>query len=295
MTVLARNQVELRADTPDALVIGPATSYQWVREGPRWWASAQIRDFDEDRAGAHGVTPGRDLRGTHAATIQVQITAATQAELADRIDAWKAATAIESDELLAVRARLLDDETRVRFGRFRVGGEIDAKDGPRGHYAIGSAQFVTLDGLTYSDTEQAASTTRVLPGEGVELPAELPIEFPASATGALSIVNAGTAPGFWRARLSAPLSQPVIEHLESGRRLALTANGGVNLTGGQFLDLDSRSRSVLLNGTADRRSQLAVPPPERWAVLARGTNTFRLTATDGDGLLTVFGRHAYHS
>lgn len=295
-TSLDLDQVEIRADTDAALVIGRGTAFEWAEDGPTWWNPIEVTTNDEKRSGAHGYTPGIDYRGKHVATLIVTILGESRADIAEKIDAWKAACAIaEGDELVAVRARLLVGETRVRFGRFRIPGAVNAAAAAENFTAIGSAQFEVLDGLTYSDTERSLVTGRVVPGAGIELPAELPWELPESAAGSVNAVNAGTAPGYWRARLTGPLEQPVLDHLESGTRLALTANGGVNLAPGQFLDIDSRRRTVLLNGTADRQSQLAVPPPDRWGGLAVGDNTFRLSADDGAGTLSVFWRDAYHS
>jgi hypothetical protein len=289
---LLRNQVEIRAGTDTALVVGPQTAYQWVREGPKWWAGAAVRDFDKPRGGADGYTPGRDLLGKHATTFQVQITGISQADLAEKVDAWKAACALAADDLVAVRARLLAGETRVRYGRFRMPGEADAKDGARAHFAVGSAQFVTLDGFTYSDEEHSLATPRVSGGSGFTPPFEVPFTLGASETGSVAADNAGNAPGSWRITLTGPLAQPVITHLESGQRLAFTANGGVDLLAGQTLELDQARRSVLLNGVADRRTQMS---EEDWWPLAAATTTYRLDADSGAGQMTVRWRDAYHS
>ena len=294
MTVLSRNQIELRADTDDALVVGPGTDFQWVREGPKWWAGADVREFDEARGGADGYTPGRDLLGRHATPLQVQIRAVSQADLAAKIDAWKAATAISADDLVAARARLLTDETRVRYGRFRVPGEVGGEDAARARFAVGSAQFVTFDGLTYSDEVHELSTGRVTGGAGFTPPFVPPFTLGAGTAGSLAAANAGNTTGWWEATLTGPLDQPVIEHLESGLRLAFTANGGVDLSAGQTLVLDSRRRSALLNGTADRLTQLSVDR-DWWGLSHLAVTTFRLTAGDGAGQLRVRWRDAYHS
>jgi hypothetical protein len=49
---------------------------------------------------------------------------------------------------------------------------------------------------------------------------------------------------------------------------------------------------VLLNGVADRRTQMS---EEDWWPLAAATTTYRLDADSGAGQMTVRWRDAYHS
>jgi hypothetical protein len=294
VVALADGQAEIRADTSAALLIGDDTDFMWVREGPHWWGAPEIRTTDIPRSGADGSTLGRDLLGKHVTTLQVTILGDDESDVGDKIDAWKAACAHTPEGLIAVRANLLG-RTRVRYGRFRIPGEADAALARNGYVAIGSAQFEVLDSRTYGDTAHTAVTGRVQEGSGFTPPFTPPFTLGASVGGTVDAFNAGNTTAPWTARLDGPLTYPTVTHLESGQRLslALTANGGIDLAAGQWIDLDSTNRSVLLNGTADRRTQLTID--STWWELAPGSNTFELSADTGTGTLTVSWRDVYVS
>lgn len=170
-TVLTDGQVELRADTDDALVIGPGTSYRFKTDWINWWTAPAVRTSDVDRGGVDGLLAGRDLLGVHATTIVVQILADDPEDLGDKVDAWKAACAVSADEDIVVRANLLG-RTRRRIGRFRVPGEIMLRGrmSVAGQVADGSCLFEALDPITYGDTETSAVTTREVAGTGFSVP-----------------------------------------------------------------------------------------------------------------------------
>lgn len=293
-TALTDGQAELRADSDAALVIGDGTNYAWADDGPQWWASPAVRTTDQDRTNTDGVTPGRDLLGSHVTTLQVLLLGDSASDVGDRIDTWKAACARASDELVTVRLCALG-RTRRRYGRFRIVGDVDAHEARTGWMAIGACQFEALDPRTYGDDEHTASTPRVQPGSGFSVPFTPPFSLGAAVGGTINATNDGNTAGPWTARLDGPLTYPEISHLESGRRLSLdlTANGGVTLGTGEWLDFDSQSRSILLNGTTDRRTQLTIDSD--WWSLLPGANTFTLAADDGTGELTVSWRDTYLS
>lgn len=295
-TTLTDGQVELRADTDDALVVGPGTSYQFTTDWINWWTAPAVRTSDVERGGVDGLLYGRDLLGVHATPIVVQIIGDSAADLGDKIDAWKAACAVLADATVTVRANLLG-RTRRRVGRFRVPGEIipRGKVTVGGHVANASCQFEAADPITYGDDETSASTTREVGGTGFTAPFTVPFSLGASTAGGLSITNAGNRAAPWTARLDGPLTYPEITHTQSGRRLylSLDANGGVDLAAGQYLTIDSKARSVLLNGTADQRSRLTID--SQWWDLDPGQNDFLLRADAGTGTLTVTARDAWHS
>lgn len=294
MTTLTNGQAELRAGTDAALVIGDGTDFDWTADGPLWWSGTEVRTSDQARSGANGYVVGRDLLGKHTSTIQAYLLGDTEAELGDRIDAWKAACAYASDELVTVRLCAFG-RTRRRVGRFRIPGDVSTPHARTDYFAIGSAQFEALDPLTYGDDLQSDSTQRRQDGAGFAVPFDVPFDLPASVGGSFTITNAGNVAAPWTARLDGPLTYPEITHLESGRRLSLafSANGGVDLATGEYLDLDSASRSVLLNGTADRRTQLTID--STWWDLDPGANTFELAADAGAGTLTVSAYDAFYS
>lgn len=290
---LSDGQAELRADDTDALVIGDGTIFAWHEDGPDWWSSTEIRTTDQPRSNANGSTPGRDLLGKHATILIVNVLADSEEAAGDAIDQWKAATAYAPYTLATVRLRALG-RTRRRVGRFRK-SDANAALARKGFVVACSTLFEALDGRTYGDTLNTATTTRVSPGSGFVAPFTPPFTLGASTPGTATITNAGKASAPWTARLDGPLDGIVIEHLQSGRRLdlSLTANGGVTLGAGDFLELDSDARSVLFNGAADRRNVLTID--SSWWELDPGDNSFVLNANTGSGTLTVNARDVFYS
>lgn len=293
MTTLLDGQAELRAGDDAALVIGDGTVFTWHADGPDWWSSVEIVTTDQKRAGANGYTPGRDLLGKHSTTLIVNVLADSESEAGDYIDAWKAATAYNASELVTLRLNALD-RTRRRVGRFRKSDAI-ASLARKGYVVACATMFEALDGRTYGDTLNTAVTTPVAPGAGFAAPFVAPFTLPASTLGIATLTNAGNAPAPWTARLDGPLTGITVSHLQSGRRLDLsfTANGSLELAAGDYVLLDSDARSVLLNGTADRRTQLTID--STWWDLDPGDNSFELAADTGAGTLTVSAYDAFHS
>lgn len=292
MTVLEANQAEIRAGDAAALVVGPGTSYQWVAGGPRWWAAPELRTSDQERANTDGYVAGRDLLGRHVTTLQVTLLGDDQADLATKIAAWKQACARSSDSLVALRTSFLG-QTRVRYGRFRIPGEVDAALALIGNVAVGSAQFEVLDARTYGDDEYQAMTGRELPGTGFSPPFEVPFTLGASVSGFVDLVNAGDLATRWTARADGPFTNLEIRHTDLDRRLRLNANGGVDLAAGDWLDFSSDDESILLNGVADRRVHLSLD--SRWFQLEPGSNDIQVVADAGGGTVTFTWRSAYTS
>jgi hypothetical protein len=300
MTAITDGQLEIAG----TLVIGDGTDYRLPLGGIQWWSAPETRTGDIARSGANGYVPGRDLLGKDTLTVQVMILADSEAELGTKIDAWKAACARTADTTVAVRMSLLG-QTRVRFGRFRIPGDVQLDlwsldygdlDGCLARLrAHGSAQFEALDGRTYGDSQHTVVVGRTQPGSGFTPPFTPPFTPGASVGGSVDVTNGGNASAPWTARLDGPLTYPEITHTESGRKLSLdlTANGGVDLAAGEWLDLDSSRRSILLDGSADRRTQLT--SDSMWWELDPGVNTFTLDADAGAGTLTVTWRDAWLS
>jgi len=305
-STLASGQLEIAPDTPNALVVGLGTNYTLPNSFVAWWSAPEVRTNDQARGSSDGYVPGLDLLGHKAFTLLVLILANTESEMGDRIDAFKAACAVTPASTVQVRSNLLG-RTRTRFGRFRIPGDVQvdewtiqgnepAMDGLcRRLVAKGSAQFVVLDGRTYSDAVHTAVTNRATPGSGFTPPFTPPFTLGSSTGGSVDCFNAGNAAVPWSARLDGPLTYPIISHLQSGQTLdlSLSANGGVDIPVGHWVDLSSATRTVLYDGVSDRSSNLTVD--SSWWDLAPGDNTFNLAANAGNGTLTVAWRDGYYS
>ena len=77
-------------------------------------------------------------------------------------------------------------------------------------------------------------------------------------------------------RISGPVDGPRLRNETTGHELALD----ITLVSGEWVDLDSKNRTVLLQGTANRYSTLTTP---EWWELQPGANQLRFTAADPTG------------
>jgi hypothetical protein len=153
--------------------------------------------------------------------------------------------------------------------------------------AMWRVQWEALDPRMYSTTLH--STTVGLPAAsgGFAYPLVFPRDYGGGGSGgSIAAANAGSAPAPWTARFDGPLVAPRITHQEQDRTIRL----GLTLDAGEFLILDSQSRTALLSGTASRYSSLVTPA---WFDLTPGPNTIRFLATSGSGTLTFAWRDAW--
>ncbi len=137
---------------------------------------------------------------------------------------------------------------------------------------IATIEMVATDPMIYSATESMGATTLPSAGGGVTFPMVAPITFGAVSTGgSLTAVNGGSFDADVTFRIDGPATNPRIESLTAGRTIALNMTIGA----GEFVVIDTKSRTVLLGGTASRYSFLDTD--SRWFALAPGSNviTFR--------------------
>lgn len=270
-------------------LLGPGTV--WRIGGLDSWSGRSVRSDDTPRGASHGSVLGRDLINSDARILRVNTGngrgTVTVAELVTRRDQLRKLWATESVDVAI--AYQLGSQKRLRYGRTRA-IDIDESNLAVGHMTA-TCEFVDGDGIEYSATESSASTPPDAPGAGFTPPFTPPFSLPAGTVGVVTLTNLGAVPAPWRARITGPTSPgapPVITHLGTGERLDFSANGGLEVPASQWVDLNSRDRSVLLNSNADRR--LNLNNYSTWFSLAPGDNPIRFT---GSGTLELFWRHTW--
>jgi len=110
--------------------------------------------------------------------------------------------------------------------------------------------------------------------------------------GFIAINNAGNKPANAIITIQGPVINPIVTHDTTGKFLSFNITVGAD----QFLTIDLRNRTVLLNGSSNRRSALI--NTSRWFLLLPGDNSFRFGGTDPvggapDPLMTIQARGAY--
>lgn len=143
-------------------------------------------------------------------------------------------------------------------------------------FAIG---LIAPDPRRYAVTQTSITLTlAAMSPVGLTLPLTLPATFPANAaTGLGTVTNDGDLAAPWTAQLNGPLTNPVLTHIQSGRRLAYA----IDIAAGDYLLLDSLNHTVLLNGVADRSGWITAG--SSWFRFPSGHNDVRFGADAGSG------------
>lgn len=236
-----------------------------------------VRSGDQPLLRRHGSHPGDDFADVRTITVTVEFYAYSAARLAELVAAFQTATAPGSNEdplVFQIPGVAGGGKARVWCRPRRRVLPVDFEDGWYHRIPTGVVEFVATDPALLDNTEQSASTTLPSAGGGLTFPAVFPLLFGAVSTGgAITAHNAGSFDADATFRIDGPCDNPRIESLTAGRTLAY--NG--TIAAGEYLLLDTKSRTVLLNGTASRYSQLDTS--SRWFTLAPGDNqiTFRAT------------------
>lgn len=261
--------VELRG-----LIMGTGTVYDVQVNGTNWRSVPDLRSNPLPRAGRHGTQAGQDLLGGRRFPITVQIVAATMAEALDAEGALAAAWAPSDVDLPIV---ITDDN-----GAWRMTGRPQMADPDLEFADVGlitsECRFLATDPIRYSDTASSDSTTFPAGGVGFTFPFTFPLAFGTSGAGGRILAdNTGRAAVPWTATITGPWTNPTITHVGLSR--TLTVN--VTLGAGDVLTVDSKSRSILLGGTASRYSSLV--QPASWFDLDPGVNEIRFGGASGSG------------
>lgn len=119
--------------------------------------------------------------------------------------------------------------------------------------------------------------------------------YPASAPlGSAVIANEGTSDAYPLIRLYGPFTDPVLDNTSQGKSLTFA---GLTLTAGQFLEINTRTKTIFANGdpTTPLYDKLAFPT-SKWWTLSPGSNSVRFhpaTFTEGVTRAELTWRDAY--
>lgn len=161
---------------------------------------------------------------------------------------------------------------------------------PQGLSAAWSLSLKGDDPRKLSAVEHTLTTGVFVPSGGFSFDLAFDLSFGSIGnTGRIFAENVGNAPADLTLTLTGPLSNPRVSHTESGRSLGFT----IELSAGETLTVTSADRSVLLNGTASRRSTMT--NSSEWFTLATGSNTlvFNAASADSGAQLSVSYRDSW--
>lgn len=240
-----------------------------------------IRAIDQPKGGADGAFVSLDLLGPRTITMALEIIASTPTAYRALVDAVMAATVTQAAELplyLYGSTRRLLCRPRRRMIPY------DAEELRRAGEAI--VEFVATDPLIYDATLLTATVAVAVASGGRTYNRVYPLTYGATGSGGtFQMTNAGTYPTRATAHIVGPVDNPRIEAIDQSKKIQLALSLGAS----DFLDIDFKNRSIVLNGTASRRTALTAD--SAWFDILPGLNNLRYaesTATPGSVLTFSF-------
>lgn len=277
-------------DSSGAAVTLHETNKRAVRYVSGFAGVGSLRDSRRVRPSAHGGID--ETRYEDGRLMVVQGAVWSQVSQAD---AWAEWTAISGPMLqtLDVAPALIKWTRSDSVALQRLVRLADAFDPPIQEGAAlleYQAQFYAEDPRAYSQTLTTRTGPGLSSGNGDVFADVFADTFDAGAGGAVAVSNAGNRPTSCVLRLYGYLINPVITLVGAGK--AITVSGVI--APGDYLELDTQTRTATLNGTSPAQSYIA-PAGTTWFDLPAGSSTVQLTAGtfDTSARCDVLFRSAY--
>lgn len=244
---------------------------------------------DTQRLRRHGLTAGDDFMGSREVTLT--------------LEAWSEDSTSQSALLGSLAGVLAPGEAEAPLvfrlpgvaggGVRRIGARVRKYSSPQNLDYLYGLPVVTMtleamDPRIYDNAASTVATTLPSTGGGLGFPTPAPLTFGAVSTGgSIAAPNAGNIATPVVFRVDGPCVNPTITNVGTGAALAFS----VSLAAGEFLLVDSATRSVYLNGTANRYNTIT---SAGWFDLAPGVTQVDFRAsTATSSTLTATWRSAW--
>lgn len=250
-----------------------------------------IRFVDTPRLQRDGLRPGNDYLGQRTVTLSIDIHATSDADLATKVEALQTAfrPGLNTEEPLVFQIPGLADGQKAR-----VNCRVRKRSSQIGQnwlyrYPRMVLQLSATDPRIYSNTLNTDITSLPTSAGGRTYPKTYPLVYGAVSTGGtISAVNSGSYSTPVQLRIDGPVTDPKITNTTTGDYLSFK----ITVDSGDYLLVDTATRTVLLNGTASRYSSL--DSSSRWFDLEPGTNQLDYSAiTFSSSTLTASWRSAW--
>lgn len=254
----------------------------WVSSEEGWSSSPALRSDIADLPGADGGSDAASLYAARQITLSGTAIAATAAAAAAARLAFSSTLEATRGGTLSCTENGLTLSVLVRL------------TGPVRVSQVGGNAFDWQLQLTAPDPRKYAAPVEQSVGlptapAGLVFPVAFPADFGSASGGSVSVSNAGTVKTWPVIRIAGPVVNPRISNPDTGDELRL----GLTVEAGQYVDIDTAARTVLLMGTASRRSIASVTG--EWLPVAPGVGTLKFGADvyDPAALATVAVRSAW--
>ncbi len=234
--------------------------------------SPSPRAVVENRPGDHGAVDSTRFYASRGVELVGHARGVDHVALVAAVDDLLGRLALGSEHVL--RFRRLGDGQDLRC-TVRVDSSVDMTAGEHtAPLVVWGVSLLAPDPRFYSDVlTQASYDPTDLGDGGLVFPLSFPLVFDAdSGLGALVVENAGTAPTPPVLTVRGPVVNPTIDNDTLGLSIRTRDCG---LSSGDFLVIDTASRTVRLNGTTSRPDLVDVAQT-RWWTLAPGINRLRM-------------------
>lgn len=280
------------------LVMGEGTPYI-VRSGTDMFRSSARSTGGGEKAWADGTWAGAEFADERTLAIQLTITGTgtnpTEVK-ADTMAKWwelkRACRAIGFGPEVEVRF-YYDQEYLVRGRPRLVEPNMDYVERGFIHCSVG----VTCPNPRIFAAEPETLTGITLPVSvgGTTWPIQFPVQFTGSQVGGSgTITNYGTDTTGFQFRINGPVERPTINVDNELGPYRMTV--ALNLSDGEYVDIDTSARTATLNGSSSVRGQLILEPSGVFPVADVGPNVieFRGSSTDMSATLDVTLYSAYN-
>jgi len=250
----------------NGLTWGPGTEYHIV--GHRGIDDLPpVRPFDAPRPGDQGIFRGVDLLGERTVQLDIGMSGQNSTDYFALAEALRAAFLLNMAEMPLLffnSSRLINARTRRRAIPYDV----------ETYQRIGTAtvELIASDPRIYDANVQNVSTGMAQSAAGMAFPATFPLSFGTAGAGGLIQVN---NLGIFAVRpvltVAGPCDTPILSNVTSGKKLRFN----LVLASTDTLSVDLDARTVVLNGTASRRSALTAD--SQWWEIAPGLTTISFT------------------
>lgn len=275
------------------VLMGPGTKLQMDDSGIDGLGSLGPRAAPTSRPKQHGSRPVRQYQPEKVLRWTLLVlgdTAAEAMQLISQVDgAW---APLEDGSLVDLQLRLSDDRTFLFHGQpSRTQIDLSGMSVVPPTPTI-ACEWTALDPRAYdAETILGARTILGLSTDGLEFPHEFPHGF-GDAFGAIDTGHDGNVPVPWTGTITgtgAGIVNPSIRLGSTGETLQFI----ISLAAGQELVLDSREKTVLLDGIADRSNTINRPTASAWFDIPATPDEVTFTGS-GEGAFAIAYRSGWN-
>lgn len=233
-----------------------------------------LRTTDDTRGYADGEFYGRDFMAGRSLTFQLEFYSDNTPGLAyTNLDAFKTATAPQQSGAGVLQLQLPGQPYKRINCRPRK-RNVPLVEDYEAQLITAAVEFWAADPRVYADAASSVIVTLPSTTSGFTFPLTLPLTFGAASGGnTAAVTNAGSTTTYPTFTITGPVTNPSIALQETGQTLSFN----ITLNTGDTLTVDTDLKTVVLNGTASRRSTLNAG--SAWFGLPPGTSHVQFNAS----------------